>query len=81
MNNKDKQRALIELGNASMCAMQKAIEENTGFVLGAILCSIKASYDLQASAIINHTGLLSSDKHYQMTQRPTEIITIKRESK
>ena len=82
MNDKDKQKALIELGSASMSAMQKAIKDNTGFVLSVILRSIRDSYALQAEAIIRHTTPPKSSDSYLVGPntgrfKGVEVITIK----
>ena len=82
MNDKDKQKALIELGSASMNAMQKAIKENTGLVLSVILYGIRASYQLQAEAIIRHTTQPNSGDTYVAGPnigrfKGIEVITIK----
>ena len=64
MNNKDKQKALLELGSKSLEAMAEAHRSNLGFVLGAVICTIRVSYETQARAIINHTDPLESDNSY-----------------
>lgn len=61
MNNKDKQKALLELGSKTLDAISKAHKDLEGLALGAILCSIRVSYEMQASAIINYTSPIESD--------------------
>jgi len=56
MNNKDKQKALLELGSKTLDSISKAHKDLEGIALGAVLCSIRVSYEMQARAIISHSG-------------------------
>lgn len=76
MNNNDKQRALIELGNASMNALQKAHADMKGLALVASVVTIRTLYATSAAAIINS----KESSVYELGQKPTEIITINKES-
>lgn len=77
MSNNDKQRALIELGNASMNALQKAHADMKGLALVSSVVTIRTLYATSAAAIINS----KESSAYELGQKPTEIITINKESK
>jgi len=62
MSNINKQMALLELGNRSLDAQAKAFKELSGITLGAVLCSIRVGYELEARAIINHRGIPKAKK-------------------
>ena len=82
MNDKDRQKALLELGSKTLDAMVKAHKDLEGLALGAVLCSIRASYEMQASAIINYTRQPELDSSIILGPnvgefRGVEVITIK----
>lgn len=82
MNDKDKQEALLELGSKTLDAIVKAHKDLEGLALGAVLCGIRVSYEIQARAIINYTSPIESDNSIIVGPnvgefRGVEAITIK----
>jgi len=64
MNDKDKQKALLELGSKTIDAIVKAHKDLEGVALGAVLFGIRVSYEMQARAIINYTSPIGSDNSF-----------------
>ena len=82
----EKSKALLELGRSSLEAIGLAHKQHIGFVLSAVICSIRISYEVQAKLIMasseapKYSGGGNTKPYYQMTQRPVEIITINTDS-
>ena len=81
----EKSKALLELGRSSLEAISLAHKQHIGFVLSAVICSIRASYEMQAKLIMaspetpKYSGEGNTKPYYKMTQRPVEVITINKD--